>query len=90
MRTLLWYKSILPYSHCAKVWGMFCWNGSSALGFLEGKQTTMRYLDTFSNQMYSEMLHFYPDGDGYFMDDNATKYRAKGVQNWFAEHQYDS
>ena len=70
------------------IWVMFCWLGSGTLVFLEGKQTAMRYFDIPADEVYPAMLHFYPDGDGYFMDDNAPTYRAKSVQNWSAEHQF--
>ena len=49
----------------------------------------MRYLDILANRVHPAMLHFYPNDDGYFMDDNAPMHRARIVQNWFAEHQSD-
>ncbi|KFM66807.1 hypothetical protein X975_10900, partial [Stegodyphus mimosarum] len=57
--------------------------------FLERKQAAMRYLDILADQVHPPVLHFYPDGDGYFMDDNATVHCARSVQNWFTEHQSD-
>ena len=71
------------------IWGMFCWHGNGVLVFFEGKQTAMRYLDILADQVHSAMLHFYPDGDGYFVDDNEPIHRARIVQNWFGEHQSD-
>ena len=49
----------------------------------------MQDLYILVDQVHSAMLHYYPDGDGYFMDDNAPIHRARSVQNWFAEHQPD-
>ena len=40
------------------IWGTFCWQGSGALVFLEGKQTVTRYLDILADQVHSAMLHF--------------------------------
>ncbi|GFV47022.1 uncharacterized protein TNCV_2699161 [Trichonephila clavipes] len=71
------------------IWGMFCWNGSDVLMFLECKGTAMRYLDILEDQGLPAMLHFYPDSDGYFMYNNETILRTKSVQNWFPEHQSD-
>ena len=71
------------------VWGMFCWHGSGVLVFLMGKQTAMQYLDILANQVHLAMLHFYPDGDECFMDDNAPIHPARSFQNWLAEHQSD-
>ena len=70
------------------VWGMFCWYGSGPLVLLEGKQTAMQYLDILADQVHPAMLQFY-EGDGYFMDDNATIHRARIVRDWFNEHQSD-
>ncbi|GFX74937.1 uncharacterized protein TNCV_1845091 [Trichonephila clavipes] len=83
--------SILPYLQGARVWReymiMFCRNGSDALVVLEDKSTATKYLDILADQVHPTMLHFYPDGDGYFIDSNAAIHRARSVQNWFAEHQ---
>ncbi|GFV43062.1 uncharacterized protein TNCV_1458911 [Trichonephila clavipes] len=62
-------------------------HGKGALVFLEGKQAAMGSLDILADHL--AMLHFYPDGEGYFMEDNATMYRARSVQDWFAEHHSD-
>ncbi|GFU37794.1 uncharacterized protein TNCV_1466561 [Trichonephila clavipes] len=69
---------------------MVYWLDNSTLGFLEGKQASMRYLDIMVDEVHPSMLHFYPDGDAHFMDDNATKHRSRSVQNWFAERQLSS
>ncbi|GFS72873.1 uncharacterized protein TNCV_1392801 [Trichonephila clavipes] len=66
--------------------GTFSWHENGALVFLENKQTAMRYLDILRDQMHFAMLDFYPDSDGYFMDDYATIHRARNIQNWFVEH----
>ena len=62
------------------IWGMFCWHGSGAVVFLKGKQTAVRYLGIQADQVHPAMLHFYPDGDEYFMDNNVPRQRAKSVQ----------
>ncbi|GFX77538.1 hypothetical protein TNCV_4025881 [Trichonephila clavipes] len=59
---------------------MFYWLGSGALVFLEGKQTAVRYLEILVDQVHPAMLHFYPDGDEYLMDVNATIRRVGSVQ----------
>ncbi|GFX84110.1 hypothetical protein TNCV_4859181 [Trichonephila clavipes] len=71
-----------PGGRSIMIWGMFCWHKSGVLGILEGKQVAMRYLNILTEEVHSPMLHFYPDGDEYFMDDNATIHRAISVQNW--------
>ena len=71
------------------IWDMFRWHGSCALVFLESKQIAMRYLDILADQVHPAMLHFYPDGDRYFVENNAPMNRVRNVQNWFAEHQSD-
>ncbi|GFX98056.1 transposable element Tcb2 transposase [Trichonephila clavipes] len=70
------------------IWGMF-WHKSGALMFLEGKQTAMRYLDILADQVHPAMLHFYPVGDGYFIDDNATIHRPRSIHNWIPEDLFD-
>ncbi|GFW53378.1 transposable element Tcb1 transposase [Trichonephila clavipes] len=68
---------------------IFCWHGSGHLVFLEGKQTAIRYSEILAVQVHPAMLHFYPNGDGNFIDENAPVHRARSVQNWLAEHQSD-
>ena len=48
-----------------------------------------RYLDILADQAQPVMLQFYPDGDGYFMDDNVPIHRDRSVQNWLTEHESD-
>ena len=62
---------------------------SGALVFLEGKHTAMRYLGILAHQEHPAMLHFYRDGDGYFMNDITPIHRARSIQNWLAEYQFD-
>ena len=71
------------------IWGIFCWHVSGALIFLEGKQTAMQNLDKLADQVHLVILRCYPDGDGYFMDNNAPIHPARTVRNWSAEHQSD-
>ncbi|GFW77317.1 uncharacterized protein TNCV_924331 [Trichonephila clavipes] len=71
------------------IWDLFCWHGSGVLVFLESKQTAMRYLNILADQVHPAMLHFYPDGDGYFMDSNATIHLARSVRNSSDEYQTD-
>ena len=66
--------------------GVFSWCASGALVFHEGKQTAMRYPETLADQVH---LAFYPEGDGYLMNENAPIHQARNVQDWFAEHQSD-
>ena len=61
------------------IWGMFRWHGSGALVPLECEQTAMRYLDILADQIHPAMLYFYPEGDGYCMDDNARIHRARSA-----------
>ncbi|GFW35611.1 uncharacterized protein TNCV_2462511 [Trichonephila clavipes] len=92
-RTPRSHKSILPYSHCARVlrsimiWGLFCCHGIDTLVLLEGIQTAMAYLDIQADQAHLAMLYFYLEVDVYFMDDNAAIHRTRSVQNWFTELQ---
>ncbi|GFX29548.1 hypothetical protein TNCV_4776201 [Trichonephila clavipes] len=44
----------------------------------------MRYLDLLADQVYPAVLHFGPDGDGYFKDDNASIHHVRCVQNRIA------
>ncbi|GFU16927.1 transposable element Tcb2 transposase [Trichonephila clavipes] len=71
------------------IWDMFYWHGKCALEFLKGKQAVMRELNMLVDQVHPAMLHFYLDGNRYFMDDSATTHPAQSVQNWFAEHRSD-
>lgn len=68
---------------------MCYWYKSGALLFLEGKQTSIGYLDILVDQAQSAMLHFHPDGNGHVMDDNPHVHRAKNVGNRLADHQSD-
>ncbi|GFY05701.1 hypothetical protein TNCV_4403681 [Trichonephila clavipes] len=87
MNPLCFTRTVQGSDGSIMIWSMVCWHGSGALVFLEGKHTAMRYLDILTYQVHSAMLPLYPDGDGYFMGDNATMQLIRSVQIWFAEHQ---
>lgn len=69
--------------------GMFSWYESCSLVFVESEHTTVQYLDVLVVKVHSAILHFYSAGDGYLMDDNTSKHRARIVRYWFIEHQLD-
>ncbi|GFX45549.1 hypothetical protein TNCV_2740861 [Trichonephila clavipes] len=70
------------------IWSKFCWYRSDALVcvFFEDEKTAIRCLDILADQVHPAVLHFYPDGEGYLIDDIAIIHRARSVQNCFVEH----
>ena len=58
--------------------GAFCWYGLGPLVPLEGKVTVNQYKVVLSDHLYPVMKHFYPDGSGFFQDDNTPIHRAQG------------
>lgn len=45
------------------------------------------YLNIAAEKVHFFMLLVYPNGDGYFQQDNASCHSAGTVQNWFEEYE---
>ena len=71
------------------VWGMFSWHSLGPLIRVHGRQNKTSYLNIVADQVHPVMLMIYPNGNGYFQQDNATCHTADIVKDWFAEHDRD-
>ncbi|GFU52655.1 hypothetical protein TNCV_3134911 [Trichonephila clavipes] len=71
------------------IWGTFYWHGSVELVFIKAKQTTMRHLDTLTDQIHPQCCIFTLT----MRDTSWTIMQLYIVpevfKNWFAEHQSD-
>nr|KAF6369233.1 hypothetical protein mMyoMyo1_010611 [Myotis myotis] len=71
------------------VWGMFSWHDLGLLIHVEQRLTSTTYLSIVADQVHPIMLMAYPNGDGFFQQDNAPCHGAGIVQEWLQEHQGD-
>nr|KAF6369295.1 hypothetical protein mMyoMyo1_010662 [Myotis myotis] len=70
------------------VWGMFSWHDLGPLIRVECLNSTT-YLSIIGDQVHPIMLMVYPNGDGFFQQDNAPCHDARIVQEWVQEHEGD-
>nr|KAF6360105.1 hypothetical protein mMyoMyo1_011063 [Myotis myotis] len=71
------------------VWGMFSWHDLGPLIHVEQRPNSTTYLSIIADQVHPIMLMAYPNGDGFFQQDNALCHGAHNVQEWFQEHEGD-
>nr|KAF6330375.1 hypothetical protein mMyoMyo1_012365 [Myotis myotis] len=71
------------------VWGMFSWHDLGPLIRVEQRLNSTTYLSIIADQVHPIMLMAYPNGDGFFQQDNAPCHGARIVQEWFQEHEGD-
>nr|KAF6360202.1 hypothetical protein mMyoMyo1_011154 [Myotis myotis] len=68
---------------------MFSWNDLGPLIHVEQRLNSTTYLSIIADQVHPLMLVAYPDGDGFFQQDNVPSHGAHIVQEWFEEHEGD-
>nr|KAF6369106.1 hypothetical protein mMyoMyo1_010511 [Myotis myotis] len=71
------------------VWGMFSWHDLGPLIHVEQSLNSTTYLSIVAGQVHPIMLMTYPNGDGFFQQDNVPCHSAHIVQEWFQEHEGD-
>nr|KAF6360135.1 hypothetical protein mMyoMyo1_011093 [Myotis myotis] len=71
------------------VWDMFSWHDSGPLIHVEQPLNSTTYLSIVADQVHIIMLMAYPNGDGFFQQDNAPCHGAHIVQECFQEHEGD-
>ena len=71
------------------IWGMFSWHDSGPLIRVEQHLNSTTYLSITADQVHPIKLMAYPNGDGFFQQDNAPCHGAHIVQEWFQEHEGD-
>nr|KAF6369007.1 hypothetical protein mMyoMyo1_010414 [Myotis myotis] len=69
--------------------GMFSWRDLGPLICVEQCLNSTTYLHIVADQVHPIMLMAYPNGDGFFQQDNAPGRGAHMVQEWFQEHEGD-
>nr|KAF6387344.1 hypothetical protein mMyoMyo1_007853 [Myotis myotis] len=71
------------------VWGMFSWHDLGPLIHVEQCLNSTTYLSIIADQVHPIMSMAYPNGDGFFQQDNAPCHGACIVQECFQEHEGD-
>nr|KAF6349142.1 hypothetical protein mMyoMyo1_011698 [Myotis myotis] len=71
------------------VWGMFSWHDLGPLIHVEQHLNSTTYLSIIADQVHPIMLMAYPNGDGFFQQDNTPCHSAHIVQECFQEHEGD-
>nr|KAF6336825.1 hypothetical protein mMyoMyo1_012044 [Myotis myotis] len=71
------------------VWGMFSWHDLGPLIHVEQCLNSTTYQSIVADQVHPIMLMTYPNGGGFFQQDNAPCHGAHIVQEWFQEHEGD-
>nr|KAF6378858.1 hypothetical protein mMyoMyo1_009748 [Myotis myotis] len=71
------------------IWGMFSWHDLGPLIHVEQCLNSTTCLSIVADQVHPTMLMAYPNGDGFFQQDNAPCLGARIVQEWFQEHEGD-
>nr|KAF6355200.1 hypothetical protein mMyoMyo1_011390 [Myotis myotis] len=69
------------------VWGMFSWHDLGPFILVEQRLNSPTYLNIVADQVHPIMLMAYPNGNGFFQQDNAPCHGAHKVQEWFQEHE---
>ncbi len=68
------------------VWGIFSWHTLGLLVPIEYRLNTTVYLSIFAVHVHPFMTTVYTSSDGYFQQDNAPRYKAQIISDWFLEH----
>uniref|UniRef100_A0A3Q3JTD4 Transposase Tc1-like domain-containing protein n=1 Tax=Monopterus albus TaxID=43700 RepID=A0A3Q3JTD4_MONAL len=68
------------------IWAMFCWETLGPVIHVDITLTRTTYLNIVADQVHPFMAKVFPDGSGFFQQDDAPCYTAKSVQEWFEEH----
>nr|KAF6387375.1 hypothetical protein mMyoMyo1_007881 [Myotis myotis] len=71
------------------VGGMFSWHDLGPLIRVELRLNSTTYLSTVADQVHPIMLMAYPNGDGFFQQDNVPCHGARIVQERCQEHEGD-
>nr|KAF6387391.1 hypothetical protein mMyoMyo1_007893 [Myotis myotis] len=68
---------------------MLSWHDLGPLIRVEQRLNSTAYLSIIADQVHPIMLMAYPNGDGFFQQDNVPCHGARIVQEWFQEHEED-
>ncbi|KAK3518727.1 hypothetical protein QTP70_009665 [Hemibagrus guttatus] len=68
------------------IWTMFCWESLGPGIHVDVTLTPTTYLDIIAEHVHPFMKMVFPDGSGFFQQDNAPCHTAKMVQEWFEDH----
>uniref|UniRef100_A0A3B1JRE4 Transposase Tc1-like domain-containing protein n=1 Tax=Astyanax mexicanus TaxID=7994 RepID=A0A3B1JRE4_ASTMX len=68
------------------LWAAFCWDTLGPVIAVDASLTSDSYLDIVAEQVPPFMGMVFPDGSGFFQQDNAPCHTADCVQEWFEEH----
>uniref|UniRef100_A0A8B9R9L4 Transposase Tc1-like domain-containing protein n=1 Tax=Astyanax mexicanus TaxID=7994 RepID=A0A8B9R9L4_ASTMX len=68
------------------LWAAFCWDTLGPVIAVDASLTSDSYLDIVAEQVPAFMGMVFPDGSGFFQQDNAPCHTADCVQEWFEEH----
>nr|KAF6310646.1 hypothetical protein mMyoMyo1_008710 [Myotis myotis] len=68
---------------------MFSCHDLGPLIRVEQRLNSTTYLSIVADQVHPIMWMAYPNGDGFFQQDNAPCHGARIVQEWFQEHEGD-
>ena len=65
---------------------MFCWETLGTPIHVDVTLTRTSYLSIVADHVHPFMETVFPDGCGFFQQDNAPCHKAKMFQEWFEEH----
>lgn len=68
------------------LWAMFCWETLGPAVHVDVTLTHTTYLSIVADHVSPFMEAVFPDGSGFFQQDDVSCHKAKTVQEWFEEH----
>jgi transposase len=76
----------VPHSERVSLWGCFCGRGVGQAEIFVGEFNAKRYVDILQHNLLQTALHFYPNEDWWFQQDNAPQHTANISRRWFHNH----
>jgi transposase len=76
----------VPHSERVSLWGCFCGRGVGQAEIFVGEFNAKRYVDILQHNLLQTALHFYPNEQWWFQQDNAPQHTADISRRWFHNH----
>jgi transposase len=76
----------VPHSERVSLWGCFCARGVGQAEIFVGEFDAARYVDILQHNLIQTALHFYPNEQWWFQQDNAPQHTSRLANRWFHNH----
>jgi len=76
----------MPHSDRVSLWGCFCARGIGQAEIFVDELDAVKYVDILQHNLIQTALHFYPNEDWWFQQDNAPQHTSSLAKRWFHNH----